>query len=132
MGRLSFPLLVIAAALLGLGQPVASTARLLLVRAVVPGQQLTRALTQDEIRINGAALAGLPLAGPFVFVAGSFIVSAASALLVRVRPAPPGDGAASLGQAPRGAVAGRPGLGTGMLAGYACCSAIRCCAPSRC
>src|SRR5450432_839258 len=63
LGWLTLPLLLVTAALLGFGQPVVSAARLLLVRAAVPKEQLTRALTQDEIRINGAELAGPPLGG---------------------------------------------------------------------
>lgn len=104
MGWLTFPELLAAALLLGIGQPVVSAARLVLLRAVVPAEQLTSALTQDELRINGAALAGPPLGGslaalrvlahavPFVFTAASFVLSMASALLVR--PAQPGAGAA--------------------------------------
>jgi predicted MFS family arabinose efflux permease len=106
-GWLTFPLLVVAAALLGMGQPAVSSARLLLIRTVVPPPQLTRALTQDEIRINGADLVGPPLGGamyslralshavPFVFIAFSMVVSLVAATLVKVaRPAaPPGGGA---------------------------------------
>jgi MFS family permease len=107
MGWLSFPWLLAAAVLLGIGQPVTSAARMLLVRSVVPAEQLTSALTQDELRINGAALAGPPIGGglaalralahavPFVFTAGSFVLSLASALLIRPapaeRPGPPGS-----------------------------------------
>ena len=36
---------------------------MLLLRSIVPGEQLTLALTQDEVRINGASLAGPALAG---------------------------------------------------------------------
>ncbi|HEY2549526.1 MAG TPA: MFS transporter, partial [Streptosporangiaceae bacterium] len=102
MGWLTFPELLAAALLLGIGQPVTSAARLVLLRAVVPAEQLTSALTQDELRINGAALAGPPIGGslaalralahavPFVFTAVSFVLSMASALLVR--PARPGAG----------------------------------------
>src|SRR5215472_4979296 len=97
-GWLSIPLLLIAAVLLGTGQPLSSTARMLLVRTVVPDEQLTAALTQDEVRINGAELAGPPLAGalyglralvhavPFLFTAGAFVLSLVSALLVKAEP----------------------------------------------
>jgi MFS family permease len=116
-GSLSFPLLIAAALLLGLGQPASSCARLLLVRAAVDPAQLTRALTQDEVRINGAALVGPPLAGvlfalralahaaPFVFVAGSFLVSVLSSALVRIRPDRP-DQAASPAAPKRSPVSG--------------------------
>ena len=120
LGLLTFPLLIGAALLLGIGQPVTSTTRMLLVRSAVPTEQLTSALTQDEVRINGAALAGPPAAGflyglralahaaPFLFTAGSFILSALCALLVRVGPARPPAG---------GAAGDRPGAASGMLAG---------------
>ncbi len=97
-GWLSLPLLLIAAVLLGAGQPVASAARMLMIRTVVPKEQLTTALTQDEVRINGAELAGPPLAGalyglralahavPFLFIVGSFALSVTSALIVRAEP----------------------------------------------
>ena len=58
MGRLSSRCSITSALLLGIGQPVASTARMLLVRSAVVKEQLTSALTQDEVRINGAALTG--------------------------------------------------------------------------
>jgi len=109
-GGLSFPLLIASALLLGIGQPVTSTTRMLLVRSAVAKEQLTSALTQDEVRINGAALAGPPMAGflyavralahaaPFIFTAASFLFSVLSALLIRVGP-------------DRGPAAGSPGAG---------------------
>jgi predicted MFS family arabinose efflux permease len=93
-GWLSFPLLLAAGALLGTGQAVCNTARLLLLRAVVPGEQLTAALAQDEVRTNGAAMAGPALGGalysiralshavPFVFTAASFVVALATTALL--------------------------------------------------
>jgi MFS family permease len=120
LGWLTLPLFLVAAALLGVGQPVVSAARLLLVRAAVPKEQLTRALTQDEIRINGAELAGPPLGGalyglsvlahaaPFVFTAGSFVLSLLSAVMTKVskvQPAAPDGG---------GEVGGRSGMLAGM------------------
>jgi MFS family permease len=113
MGWLTLPLLLTAALLLGFGQPVVGTARLVLVRAVVPKEQLTRALTQDEVRINGAELAGPPLGGalyglqalahavPFLFTAASFVASLICAMLVKVRPAHEADASG----APAGAMA---------------------------
>jgi MFS family permease len=97
-GAFTLPLLLAAGAVLGAGQAVTSAARLLLIRAAVPTEQLTRALTQDEVRINGASLAGPPVAGvlyglralahaaPFVFTAGSFVMSLLCALLLRPAP----------------------------------------------
>jgi MFS family permease len=97
-GRLSLPLLLAAAALLGAGQAVKGAAGLLLMRSVVAPEQLTRALTQDEVRMSGAALAGPALGGalygvhalahalPFVFTAASFLVALATATLMAVVP----------------------------------------------
>jgi MFS family permease len=97
-GWLSLPLLLAAAALLGIGQAVKGAAGLLLMREVVAPEQLTRALTQDEVRMNGAALAGPAIGGalygvhalahalPFVFTAGSFLVALAAAALMAVVP----------------------------------------------
>jgi MFS family permease len=97
-GWLSLPLLLTAAALLGIGQAVKGAASLLLLRSVVAPEQLTRALTQDEVRINGAALAGPAIGGalygvralghalPFMFTAGTFLVALAAAALMAVVP----------------------------------------------
>jgi predicted MFS family arabinose efflux permease len=97
-GRLSLLVLLAAAALLGAGQSVGATARFLLLRSAVAPDQLTRALAQDEVRLNGALLAGPPLGGglyairalahavPFVFTAASFALSVLTALLIRIRP----------------------------------------------
>lgn len=104
----SLPMLLIAAVLLGAGQAIAGAARLPLVRSVVAPEQLTTALVQDEIRVNGATLAGPPLAGvlyairalghavPFLFTAGSFVASLVSAVLMKAMP----GGAAAPPQAP--------------------------------
>jgi MFS family permease len=112
LGALSLPVLVAAAALLGIGQSVGTAASYLLLRSAVPPAQLTRALAQDEVRMNGALLAGPPLAGglyairalahavPFAFTAVSFVLSLLTALLVRVRPEVPAT--------PEPAAAGEP------------------------
>lgn len=98
LGWLSLPLLLVAAVLLGAGQPMTTTARMLLIRTVVPNEQLTSALTQDEVRINGAELAGPPVAGalyglralahavPFLFTAGAFVLSLISGFIVKTEP----------------------------------------------
>ena len=94
-GWLSLPLLFTAAALLGAGQVIRSAAGMLLMRSVVPPGQLTQALTQDEVRMNGAALAGPALGGtlyavralahvvPFLFTAGSFAVALITAAVMK-------------------------------------------------
>jgi predicted MFS family arabinose efflux permease len=121
LGFVTLPLLLAAAALLGMGSTVSGSARLVLVRTVVPPSQLTQALTQDEVRQNGAALAGPAIAGalyavralahavPFLFTAGSLVLSLLTAVLAKFmkgtaadRDAASGDGAAS-GEAQGGA-----------------------------
>ena len=98
MGYRSLPVLFAAAALLGIGQAVKGSAQMLLLRSVVPAEQLTQALTQDEVRMNGAALAGPALGGalyavralahaiPFLFTAGSFAAALVTAILMKFAP----------------------------------------------
>jgi MFS family permease len=98
LGAMSLPTLLIAAVLLGAGQAITNAARLPLVRSVVPPEQLTRALVQDEVRQDGAALAGPPIAGvlyglqalehaiPFLFTAVSFVLSMLAAIAMKVLP----------------------------------------------
>jgi MFS family permease len=102
-GRLSLPVLFAAAALLGIGQAIKGAAQTLLLRSVVPTEQLTQALTQDEVRMNGAALAGPALGGalyavralahavPFLFTAVSFLSALISAALMKFMPGAPQD-----------------------------------------
>jgi MFS family permease len=97
-GWLSLPVLLAAAVLLGMGQAVKGAASILLLRSVVPPEQLTRALTQDEVRMNGAALAGPAIGGalygvhalshalPFVFTAAGFLIALAGAALMKIMP----------------------------------------------
>ena len=97
-GWLSLPVLLAAAVLLGIGQAVKGAASMLLLRSVVPSEQLTQALTQDEVRMNGAALAGPAIGGalygvdalahalPFVFTAAGFLIALAGAVLMRIMP----------------------------------------------
>ncbi|MGH3151277.1 MAG: MFS transporter [Streptosporangiaceae bacterium] len=99
-GWLTLPLLVAAAVVLGAGQSLGGAASILLLRSIVHGEQLTLALTQDEVRINGASLAGPALAGalyglhhvaPFTFTAAAFFLAlAATAFLPAkiTRPTP--------------------------------------------
>lgn len=122
-GWLSLPLLLLAAAFLGIGSSVTGAARLLLVRSVVPNSQLTQALTLDEVRQNGAALAGPAIGGalyglralahaaPFLFTAFSFVVALISAAVMRLLP----GGASEPESDAKAAVA--PPAGGGMLAG---------------
>jgi MFS family permease len=132
MGWLSLGVLIAAAALLGVGQAVSGAARMPLVRSVVPTSQITTALTQDEVRQNGAALAGPPLAGalygiralahaaPFVFTAASFVLSALGAVAMKLLPAGPDHGAKSAGEAvarPAEPAEAEPRRTGGMLAG---------------
>ncbi len=114
-GWLSLPLLLAAAALLGVGQAVRAAAGMLLMRSVVAPEQLTRALTQDEVRMNGAALAGPAIGGalygvhalghalPVMFTAGSFLVALTAAALMIVVPGPTRDQAAPATARPEGA-----------------------------
>ncbi|MFF4341658.1 MFS transporter [Kitasatospora sp. NPDC001540] len=62
-GRLTVPHALFAAAVIGATMAYGGPARMLALRAVVPPEQLRQALSQDELRVNGAALAGPPLAG---------------------------------------------------------------------
>jgi MFS family permease len=91
----TLPHLLAVAAVVGAVQPVGGSARMLLVRAVVPPRQLTSALTQEEVRSHAAALGGPPLGGllyavalvlPFAVTAASFAVSLVCALFLRVPP----------------------------------------------
>ena len=137
-GWLSLPLLFAAAALLGIGQAVKGAAGLLLMRSMVAPEQLTRALTQDEVRMNGAALAGPALGGalygvhalahalPFVFTAGSFLVALAAAALMTIVPSqtrdvrvrvPPADRPGSTAPPESTAPPGSTAPSGGMLAG---------------
>jgi MFS family permease len=99
-GAASLPLLLAAAAMLGIGATVTGSARLLLVRSVVPPEQLTPALTQDEVRKNGADLIGPAIAGalyavralshtvPFLLTAGCFMMALLTAAVMKHMPGP--------------------------------------------
>ncbi len=92
LGTVTLPHLLGVAAVVGAVAPLGGSARMLLVRAVVPPRQLTAALTQEEVRSHTAALSGPPLGGllyataailPFAVTAVSFVVSLVCALFVR-------------------------------------------------
>jgi MFS family permease len=97
-GWLTLPLLVVAAVVLGAGRSLGSATSILLLRSIVPGEQLTLALTQDEVRINGASLAGPALAGalyglrhvaPFTFTAAAFFLALTATVFLPAGPARP-------------------------------------------
>jgi len=100
-GWLSLALLLSVGALLGIGQGICNPSRILLLNSVVPGEQLTEALAQDQVRTNGASMAGPALGGalysiralshaaPFVFTAASFVVSLTTTALLPPRPSRP-------------------------------------------
>ncbi|MEV6602296.1 MFS transporter [Actinoplanes sp. NPDC051346] len=90
---LTLPHLLVVAAAVGAVQPLGGSARMLLVRSVVPPHQLTAALTQEEVRTHAAGLGGPPLGGflyaaasvlPFIATALSFLISLVCALFVRL------------------------------------------------
>ncbi|KWV33770.1 MFS transporter [Micromonospora rifamycinica] len=92
LDAVTLPHLLAAGVAVGAVQPLGGSARMLLVRSVVPPRQLTAALTQEEIRTHAAALSGPPLAGllyatatalPFLGSTVSFLVSAFCAVFVR-------------------------------------------------
>ena len=93
--------LFVVAVLLGLVQPFSGGARMVALRTAVPKEQLTAALTADEVRSGAASLAGPPLGGvllgvarmlPFVATAAFFLVSTLTAVFLRLpekeQPAP--------------------------------------------
>lgn len=95
-GWLSLPLLLAVAVFLGGGRALGNAASILLLRSIVPGEQLTLALTQDEVRLNGADLAGPALAGflyglrttaPFIFTAIGYLLATISTIFLRTPPA---------------------------------------------
>lgn len=96
--------LLVVAAVLGAAQPFGA-ARILLIRTAVPAEQLTPAVTAEEVRNNAAELSGPPLGGllygiapvlPFVFAVVMFVASTVTACFVRV-PSITRDAAGSAG-----------------------------------
>ncbi|MBF9070520.1 MFS transporter [Streptacidiphilus fuscans] len=92
LGELTLPHLLLVALALGAAQPLGGAARMLMLRAVVPPEQLTAALTQDELRVGLSELAGPPLGGflygvsrmlPFLFTGLCYLLSLTCAMLVR-------------------------------------------------
>jgi len=114
-GRLGLPLLLAVAAVLGACAPLGSSARTLLVRAVVGPDQLRAAMTQEEVRGALTGLAGPPLGGlllaarrvlPFAVCALAFTVSLVTAMAVRTPPAEPRTGVSDAGSGRTGMLAG--------------------------
>ncbi|WP_405017991.1 MFS transporter [Kitasatospora sp. NBC_00070] len=108
---------LLVAAVIGATIAYAGPVRTLAVRSLVPPAQLRQALTQDEVRANGAALLGPPLAGlllglgrtvPFLGAALASLYSLATACLVRFdgRPAGPSADRATAGRPADSALAG--------------------------
>ncbi len=123
-GWLTLPAMLAAAALLGVGQSVSGAARKPLLRSVVPDSQLTTALIQDEVRQQGAQMAGPPLAGvlyavralahavPFLFTAAMFTFSMLAAVAMKALPGasrPDGQAAADEGTGAEPAEPAEPG-----------------------
>ncbi|WP_344554342.1 MFS transporter [Kitasatospora saccharophila] len=103
--RLTVPHALLAAAAIGATMAYGGPSRMLALRAVVPPEQLRQALSQDELRVNGAALAGPPLAGfllglgravPFLalVLTSALALGASTAVRFDSRPGPraPADG----------------------------------------
>ncbi|MDH6704661.1 MFS family permease [Kitasatospora sp. MAA19] len=97
--RLTLPHLLLVAAAIGATMAYSGPVRMLAVRSVVAPEQLAQALAQDEARLNGAALAGPPLAGflyglggavPFLGTTFTSLLALVSALVVRF-PGRPAD-----------------------------------------
>ncbi|SDN96414.1 MFS transporter [Actinacidiphila guanduensis] len=110
LGGVTMVHLMVVAAVLGTGAAIGGPVRMLLVRSVVPKEQLTQALTQDEVREGTAALAGPAIGGvlygitrtlPFVVGAATFVFSLLCALVIRLPP--------------KGAQAGATGVAAGAV-----------------
>jgi len=110
MGHLTVAHLLVVAGVLGATGPLGMSARMLVIRAVVAPAQLTKALTQDEVRTAVGGLAGPPIGGlllavsralPFLVSSVTFVVSFLTALIVRIpqpdAAATPAGGGASSG-----------------------------------
>jgi predicted MFS family arabinose efflux permease len=105
LGLLTLTQLLLVAVALGVAQPLGGTARMLLIRAVVHPEQLTAALTQDELRVGLSELAGPPFGGllyglghalPFLFSGVGILISLLCALFVRPQQPTATDPSASL------------------------------------
>jgi MFS family permease len=98
-GRLTLPLLVVAAFLTGAATSFVGPAETAALRWVVPSEQLGAAFSQNQARRHVGALIGPPVAGslyvatrwlPLLGDALSFLVAGAAAALLRTDlPAPP-------------------------------------------
>ena len=122
VGHLTIAHLFVVAAVLGAVTPIGGSARMLMVRAVVPPTQLTQALTQDEVRTAAAGLGGPPIGGlllaasrglPFLFTTITFVISFVTALIVRV---PGGTRAGTAASSKPSAAASEPSAAAGTTA----------------
>lgn len=93
LGQMSLVYLMVVAVLFGATTTFGGPVRMLMIRAVVPGDRLTQALTQEEVREGATGLGGPPLGGllygisrvlPFAFCAVSFAVSFLCVFAVRI------------------------------------------------
>lgn len=105
--HVTFVQLLVVGALVGGAQPFVGAARMLTVRTVVEPEQLSAALTQDEVRVSVAELTGPPLGGllygiarilPFLLSSLGFVLSLTAAVAVR----PTGASGAPRGREHRG------------------------------
>lgn len=78
LDALTLPHILVAGVLVGAAQPLGGSARMLLVRSLVPPRQLTAALTQEEVRSYGSSLAGPPLGGLLYGIASAVPVVGAA------------------------------------------------------
>ncbi|RKE19767.1 MFS transporter [Streptomyces sp. TLI_171] len=112
--RLTVPHTLVAAAVIGATMAYGGPSRMLALRAVVPPEQLRQALSQDELRVNGAALAGPPLAGfllgvgravPFLTTVLTSALALTASVAVRF-DSPAGDAPSAAGKEKGAAYAG--------------------------
>jgi len=84
--------LMVVAVLMGIGTAFGGPVRMLALRALVPPEQLSQALVQEEVRSNGGSLLGPPLAGvlftlgrvvPILATAVGCLVAVCSVFVVR-------------------------------------------------
>lgn len=109
-GRLTVAHVMVAGAVLGAGAAFGGAARILALRAVVPPDQLTAALTRNEVRDAATTLLGPPLGGllyavgrvlPFLASALGLAASFCCALAVRFPSPQPASSAAAADTEPR-------------------------------
>ncbi|MFJ1704593.1 MFS transporter [Kitasatospora sp. NPDC088346] len=104
---------LLVGAVLGATMAYSGPVRMLVLRSVVPPEQLRQALAQDEVRVSGASLVGPPLAGlllgmgravPFLGTVVASLLAVLAAWAVRFESRP--NAAAGEGGRSGGATAG--------------------------